>query len=168
LQLLLCNFSLTFCRLISRNRFKLFKNEKRQKCFYEIILRGTEFETKNIFFFYLQRCLFYGKENFDVFVQIEGPCLPEAGSKKSPGRSPNKQLQGCQIFLDAMYQNGDNITHDNNIYMYQKRKWPQSIPNGHKRYRNFPFQCRPKCTKSGRWFENEQFGIDLGYRKTMD
>jgi hypothetical protein len=84
--------------LISRNRFKLFKNEKRQKCFYEIILRGTEFETKNIFFFYLQRCLFYGKENFDVFVQIEGPCLPEAGSKKKPRSVSQQTVAGLPDF----------------------------------------------------------------------
>jgi hypothetical protein len=32
-------------------------------------------------------------------------------------------LQGCQIFLAASYQNGKECT-----------KWPQSIPNGHKVY----------------------------------
>jgi hypothetical protein len=28
-------------------------------------------------------------------------------------------------------------------------KWPQSIPNGHKRYQNYAFKGLPKCTKTG-------------------
>jgi hypothetical protein len=49
--------------------------------------------------------------------------------------------QGCQIFIDTIYQNGGNIidAHKYNKLPWNKvPKWPQSVPNGHRSYlKNF-------------------------------
>jgi hypothetical protein len=62
--------------------------------------------------------------------------------------------QGCQIFLDTIYQNGDNITNVHNIYT----KWPKIKANGHKIY-----QMVMKDTKiiHSKAFQNIQNGHGL-------
>jgi hypothetical protein len=49
--------------------------------------------------------------------------------------------QGCQTFLDTKYQKGENIPKlPLNYRMAMKyTKWQKYIPNGHTRYKRFPF-----------------------------
>jgi hypothetical protein len=60
-------------------------------------------------------------------------------------------LQGCQILLDQIYQNGENIY-----------KITTTLPNGHKIYQHFPFQGPPKFTQSGIW------GFKIYHLATLD
>jgi hypothetical protein len=71
--------------------------------------------------------------------------------------------QGCQIFLGAIYQNGDNVTNGHNIYQttIKQIKRPQIIRNGHERYQSYPFKGLPKCTKTG------GFGLETNHLATL-
>jgi hypothetical protein len=61
------------------------------------------------------------------------------GDKAVSGRNRETPHQGCQIFIDTIYQNGDNVTNCHTV----------CIPNGHERYQNDQFKGLPKCTKTG-------------------
>jgi hypothetical protein len=75
--------------------------------------------------------------------------------------------KGCQIFLNAIYKNGDNITKCHNICVPNCLKMKQivtkytHIPNSHKRYQNFPFQGLPIHTNI------VGFGMKLSYLATI-
>jgi hypothetical protein len=61
-------------------------------------------------------------------------------------------LQGCQIFLDTIYQNGGKCTTLSlNCQMASKQtKLQSNIPNGHKIYYiTVPFQGPPQFTQIG-------------------
>jgi hypothetical protein len=55
---------------------------------------------------------------------------------KLPSHAFTAPQQGCQIFLGATYQDGENIPKDRKIYQLAVKytKWPQNVPNGHKMY----------------------------------
>jgi hypothetical protein len=78
---------------------------------------------------------------------------------RANGAKPRKpiEIQGCQIFLDATYQNRKNISNDHKIYQMATNyaKWPQNRTNGHKTYQQLPLQGPSKFTQIGIfWFEN--------------
>jgi hypothetical protein len=61
--------------------------------------------------------------------------------------------QGCQSFLDSIYQNGEKLYQmttklpiDNKIYQMAEinSKWPKYIPNDHKIDQHYLFQGPPK------------------------
>jgi hypothetical protein len=49
--------------------------------------------------------------------------------------------QGCQIFLETIYQKGKTVPIDSKIYRFATALsiCAHSIPNGRKRYQNFTF-----------------------------
>jgi hypothetical protein len=53
----------------------------------------------------------------------------------------NNGKQGCQIFLDTVYQNGGKYTKLPQHYQMaiKNTKWPLNIPNGPIKYQHFPF-----------------------------
>jgi hypothetical protein len=55
-------------------------------------------------------------------------------------------MQGCQIFLNTIYQNEVKRTKLPLYYQMSIKynTWPYYIPNGYKIYQNFPFQDPPK------------------------
>jgi hypothetical protein len=71
--------------------------------------------------------------------------------------------QGCQIFLDTIYQKGGKYTKvPLNVQMVVKcTKWQYYIPNDHKIYQHFPFQGPPKCTQIG------IFGLKINHLATL-
>jgi hypothetical protein len=72
-------------------------------------------------------------------------------------------MQGCQIFLDTIYQNGGKYTiciatllpNGHNMYVYVH------ILNGQRIQQPFPFQGPPKCTQIG------IFGLKIGLLATL-
>jgi hypothetical protein len=49
------------------------------------------------------------------------------------------QVQGCQIFLGARYQNRKNVPNEHTIYqmVIKYSKCPLNVPNGHKIFQHF-------------------------------
>jgi hypothetical protein len=66
-------------------------------------------------------------------------------------RMNGQQDQGCQIFLETIYQNSGKCTRLALNYQMTIKytKWPLYIANSHKIYQPFPFQGPPKWTQIG-------------------
>jgi hypothetical protein len=67
-------------------------------------------------------------------------------------------IQGCQIFLDTVFQNGGKDTK-----LPLNFKWTKNVPNGHDLFQMakepFPFQGPPNFTQIAFfWFENKPSG----------
>jgi hypothetical protein len=60
-------------------------------------------------------------------------------------------VQGCQIYLDTIYQIREKYTKFPLNYQVSIKctKWPENISNGQRIYQPFPFQGPPKFIQIG-------------------
>jgi hypothetical protein len=70
----------------------------------------------------------------------------EKNNKRNEGSHFRPANQGCQIFLDTIYQNWGKYT---KLQLGKLPKWPYIIPNGHTIYQPFHFRGPPKFTQIG-------------------
>jgi hypothetical protein len=78
------------------------------------------------------------------------------GDKAVSGRNRETPHQGCQIFIDTIYQNGDNVTNCHTVY--------QMVMTDIKKFNSKAFQNVPKL---GVGFENERSGSPAPHTSLM-